>query len=341
MKEANFEQNIESSKEKDNDSKIKEINQKVEKFYKKPENQEELQENIKTLKEIPEDKVEPKVVVKLGSPEKAYKFVYMKDGDNREYVIALPIEKKSHHKDIVEFSKKLYNKDLRVIGGGYIHTEDDKMIIDKSSGDYGFAPKEKVKEILKTKFPNVEIETRGKTKADKDKELKEKVAKDLKEAQGIYDGVMEFENEMDKDFYTDVLNNKALRLGMDYTSTPKSIEGEDNLSYFVYSSENGSSFGFDTLYIGLKDESGELVSKPILRERGYLHINNIKVKDDVLEVDYRVDGEDKKLNIPLDELEDFEMDELDLNKPEQKILEMYKDNQAIFKFAKVSHGVSM
>jgi len=217
---------------------------KIEQFYKKPETPEELAENMKILKEIPEDVTDPKVVIKLGSPEEAHKFVFMEDEDKRQYVIALPIDKKGWHAEIANFSRRLYKKDIHAIGGGYIHTEGDKLIVDGTSGSYGEAPKEAVRKILQKKFPDVEIEAYS--LADYDAKRKEEEYRKTLES---------MENTIQKELYAEVLDRKAIKLGLDYTSKPKNIEGADDFAYMVYSSENGSSFGFDTLYIGFKDKN--------------------------------------------------------------------------------------
>ncbi|HKL17197.1 MAG TPA: hypothetical protein VJ900_02460 [Patescibacteria group bacterium] len=313
------------------------IEKNLEKFYKKPKNQEELIENMRVLKEIPEDILESKVIVKLGSPEKSHKFVYMQDDDGREYVMALPIEKKDYHRKIVKFAKKLYNRDLSVIGGGYIHTEDGKMIIDKASGDYGLAPKNRVKGILEQKFPNLEIEIRGKSLDGE--EVKEKKKQEKEREEGNYEHEINVKDELQKEFYNDVLNKKALRLGLDYTSEPKRIKGSKDLSYMIYSSENGTSFGFDTLYLGYRDESGEVKSKALVKEKGYIHINEIKVEDNVLKINYSCDGEDKEKIISLKELNSIQVD-LNLSPVEEKIFNMYQEMQPILKAAKIFHGVS-
>ena len=38
----------------------------------------------------------------------------MRDEDGRDYVIALPIQKRAYHKDIVNFCRKLYGKELEL-----------------------------------------------------------------------------------------------------------------------------------------------------------------------------------------------------------------------------------
>jgi hypothetical protein len=84
----------------------------------------------------------------------------MRDQDKRDYVIALPIDKKANHRDIVEFCKKLYKKDLKVLGGGFISTEGDKLIIEGESGDFGKADKTRVAEILQEAFPTLKVEAK-------------------------------------------------------------------------------------------------------------------------------------------------------------------------------------
>jgi len=330
MEKIKFSADTEPIQGDDSVLKQKKATEEIEKLYKKPTTQEELYENIKILREIPEDEMGPMVIVKLGDPGKDHKFVYMTDQDGREYVIAMPIEKKSMHRDIANLCRRLYKKDLHVVGGGYIHTDGNKLVIDKTSGDYGQAPKERVKQILETKFPNIEIE-----------------AYTLKDSEGINEEARlremldSLDSDVQRELYTDVLNSKAIKLGFDYTSKPKQIGDNKDFAYTVYSSENGSSFGFDTLYIGFKNKAGEIISKDILREKGYIHIRDVGIDSEknVLNVDYIIDGKKEALSIPLDELEDFEM-KFDLDEVEEKIFKMYKDMQPIFEQATVYHGVS-
>ena len=137
---------------------------KIEQFYKKPKTHEELVKNIKILKEIPESKDHPKVVIKLGNPKWEHKFVYMEDTEGRKYVITFPIEKFSYHARIRDFMDKLIQRETKnkvaikkVIGGGWVKLRGERLIIGKSSGDFGEAPKEEVAKILKEAFPEIEI----------------------------------------------------------------------------------------------------------------------------------------------------------------------------------------
>lgn len=299
----------------------------IEKFYKKPENQEELIENIRILKELPEDASDPKVIIKLGDPNESHKFVYMEDEDGRKYVIALPIDKKCMHAEIANLSRRLYKKDIHAIGGGYIHTEGDKLIIDGTSGSYGEAPKNAVKEILQKKFPGLQIEAFS--LADYDAEGRENEYKKILES---------FESTFQKELYADVLDHRAVKAGFDYTSRPKNVEGNKDLAYMVYSSENGSSFGFDTLYIGYKNPRGEIKSKDIARERWYINIQEIKVENGNILINYIADNKKYTLNIKLDEIENFEMTS-NLNDIEEQLVKMYKKNQSVYKNANVFHGL--
>ena len=118
---------------------------RIEQFYKRPKSQEELVENMRTLKRLPADTSTPKVIIKLGDPRESHKFVFMEDEDARKYVVCLPIGKKSMHTEITNFTRRLYKKDISVVGGGYMHTKENKLIIDGTSGTYGEAPKKRLK----------------------------------------------------------------------------------------------------------------------------------------------------------------------------------------------------
>jgi len=317
-----------NNNQEEKDLSLEEVNKKVEKFYKKPRNQEELKKNLKILREIPEDKKESKVIIKLGDPEKSHKFVLMKDEDQREYLIALPIDRKSMHKDIVALSRKLYNKDFQVKGGGYIHTEGDKLIADGRSGDYGVAPQDRVKEILNNKFPDIEVEVNLEKSESEDKE------DELKEM------LEDLETVVQKELYSQVVEDKAIKLGFDYTSIPEKIDDRNDFAYMIYSSENGSNFGFDTLYIGFKDEEGDVETKAILRERGYIQVVGAKIDSETntLRIACMVSGEEKNISIPLDKIKQIEMSS-NLNEKEKSILEIYKNTQFAIK-GRIFHGIN-
>ena len=316
--------------EGDNLSKQQDFTSKVEQFYRKPQTHEELVRNLRILREIPEDVSDPKVVIKLGSPERSHKFVLMKDEEGRLYLIALPIEKMGFHAEIVYFAERLYGKKFEILGGGYIYTEGEKLIIADSSGSYGEAPKNLVRHILRKKFPDLEIETLPAEFIYDDVEESKK-RKMLDEAIG------KLENPFLVDFYLYVLE-KAVRLGFDYTKLPEFIPGREDLAYMIYSSDNGVSFGFETLYLGYKDKDGKVMVKAILIESGYIHISQVYVEGNNVHFKYRVGDEEKELTIPLDKIEEFETI-INLDDIDKQLFEMYESNQEVFRDAMIYHGV--
>lgn len=132
-----------------------------EQSYSKPENHDEMVENMKILRELPEDISDPKVVIKLGNPEIAHKYVTMKDEDGREYVIAMPIENKKFHHEIVALAEKLYQKKFSDISGGYINIDGDRLIVRGASEGYGRGDNKHVVEILQKKFPELKVEAKA------------------------------------------------------------------------------------------------------------------------------------------------------------------------------------
>ncbi|MEI6553698.1 MAG: hypothetical protein WCO09_03955 [bacterium] len=129
----------------------------VKKFHSKPENQEEMLENLRILKEIPEDISDPKVVIKLGDPSIPNKFISMTDEEGREYVIAMPLDRKAYHRDILALAEKLYQKEFSNVKGGYIITEGDSLVVNGSSEGFGKANHSKVARLLQEKFPNLKV----------------------------------------------------------------------------------------------------------------------------------------------------------------------------------------
>lgn len=300
----------------------------IEQFYQKPSTQEELVQSMKELRKISEDTTEPKVVVKLGASNESHKFVLMEDKNSRQYVIALPIEKKKFHRDIENFSRRLFQKNLNVIGGGYLHTDEEKLIVSGTSDSYGEAPKSLVKEILERKFPDVTIEAIS--LQDAKEEVKEYQLRKTLDA---------LETPVQKELYADVLH-KAVKLGSDYTKLPEQIAGREDLAYMIYSSENGATFGFDTLYLGYKNKNGEIQSKDVLRERGYIRGIQCDVQDTNVHFTYRVGEAEKELSVPLGGVEGFEAIS-NLSDTENQLLTIYQENQAVFKDAHVFHGTSL
>ncbi len=303
------------------------LSSEIRRLYHKAVSQEELIQGMRILKEIPEDISDPKIIIKLGNVDKSHKFVFMEDEDGRKYFIALPIEKKEMHSEIANFTRRLYKKDIHVIGGGYIHTEGDKLIIDGTSESYGEAPKNIIKEILQTKIPNMEIESNF------------LVDMDMKNKENKYKNMLKsLKTTVQQELYADVLDHRAIKLRCDYTSKPKNIEGNNDLAYMIYSSENGSSFGFDTLYIAYKNKGGEIKSKDIVRTRWYMHIDEIKIEDNCIKIKYTTSDKEYTVTVPLDDIKNFDMIS-NLEEAENQLVEMYKSNQVLLKNTNVIHGL--
>lgn len=309
-----------------------EIEEKVEQFYDKPETDEDLEKRVGIIRGIPDNINTPKVLLKLGDPSRPDKFVHMRDEDGRDYVIALPIEKRAYHRDIASFCRKLYNKELTVIGGGYTHAEGNKLIVHGKSVDFGEADKEKVGQILQEAFPDLKIQII--TVAEKAEEERERLRKE--EESGIKKDYVEalekIDGKLEKEVYEDVVLNKAVRMGYDLTMLPRSIDGaKDNMAYMVFRSENGSSFGVDALYVGYKDAEGNTKSKEVAQTRWNLSVTKAEVKDGILTIDFKTeDDKNYTVSTPIDDVENIDTIS-NLNETEKIILEMYKNNQEVYK----------
>lgn len=312
------------------------LDDKLERFYDKPENDEEMAKRVGIIKDIPEQINTPKVLLKLGDPKKPDKFVHMKDEDGREYVIALPIEKQSWHRDIASFCRKLYKKDLKVLGGGYTHVEGDKLVIHGKSGDFGEADKLRVGQILKEAFPELNIEIISEAGKELEREENNKKQKYLEALEKIGEKFVQ-------DFYKDVVDNMAVKMGYDMTMFPKKIEGSDNnLFYMVFRSENGSSFGVDTVFIGYEDEGGHIKSKEIAQTRWTLEVTKAYIENGVLNMEIKTeDGQVYNFSSPLNSLDEV-IPISNLDERDRIILNMYKENQDVYKrvgTAQIYHGL--
>src|SRR3989338_1380383 len=306
------------------------LNEKIEQFYSKPESDEELVHSVGIIKDIPENIDTPKVLLKLGDPSRPDKFVHMKDEDQRDYIIALPIEKRAFHRDIANFCRKLYGKDLKILGGGWIKNEEGKLVVYGQSQDFGEADKETVRNILSQAFPDVKIESVSLAQ--------ESISKKQEEYMKTLEKI---DNEVSKDLYADVVQRKAIRMGYDMTLLPTPIQGaEENMSYMIYRSENGTSFGIDTLYLVYKDKDNSLNTKEIAQTRWNLHVANSKIENGILTIEFQTDGQNMTISQPVNSLENLQPFS-NLNDTEKIILDMYKNNQFVYQEndnSKVFHG---
>ncbi len=308
------------------------INDKIEQFYSKPESDEELSRRVGMIKDIPDDINTPKVLLKLGNPDHPDKFVHMKDEDSRDYVIALPIEKRAYHRDIANFCRKLYDKDLKVLGGGWIKREGEKLVVYGESLGFGEADKDAVKDILAQAFPDLEIEAVSLAEVEVTKQREE------------YNKALEqLQDEVSKDLYADVVQEKGIRMGYDATVLPKVVsDAEREAAYMTYRSENGSSFGIDTLFVGYKDKDKTFKTKEVAQTRWTLEVVDAKIENEILTLDIRTEGENMQISLPLDSTENVETFS-NLNDTEKTILEMYKNNRFVYegsKNSKIWHGSS-
>ncbi len=287
------------------------LNEQIEQFYSKPESDEELFRRVGIIRNIPENINTPKVLLKLGKPDKADKFVHMRDEDGRDYVIALPITKRAYHRDIANFCRKLYHKNLKVLGGGWIENKDGKLVIFGQSQDFGEADKIVVRDILKQTFPDVEIE-----------------AKELANINKKYtEALNRIETEVGKDLYADVVQRKGIRMGFDMAMPPQSVEGSDNkIATMIYKSENGRSFGIDTLFLGYTDKDRALHTKEVAQTRWSVFIKKAEVNDGILTLEFESDGQVHTISQPIDSLEKIEMFS-DLGEHEKQVLQILKDYQ--------------
>jgi len=305
------------------------LDERIEQFYSKPETEEELNRRVGVIRDIPENIDTPKVLLKLGKPDGADKFVHMQDEDERDYVVALPIEKRAFHRDIANFCRQLYKKDLKVLGGGWIKNEDGKLVVYGQSQDFGEASKEFVKNILVQAFPDIEIEAVS---------LR---SEEISKIQGEYINTLEkIDNEVAKDLYANVVQREGIRMGYDSTVLPQVIEGsDDEMFQMIYRSENGSSFGIDTLHLGYKDKNNILKTKELAQTRWNLYVKDAEVKDGILTINFNSGGENHTISQPIDSLEGTEKFS-NLNETEKIILEAYKKNQFVYQNEdyKVFHG---
>lgn len=79
------------------------------------------------------------------------------------------------------------------------------------------------------------------------------------------------------------------KLGYDYLRGKEQLKGK-NVAAFVWGTENGSTYGFDTVYLVWKDRKGKLRHEEIANSRStkdYLHLNKITEKGNEIIIDVR------------------------------------------------------
>ena len=85
----------------------------------------------------------------------------------------------------------------------------------------------------------------------------------------------------------------APKLGCDFTYAPSFPEGRKDVCVVSQAAEDGSTYGFDTLYLVWKTKDGKIQHREIANSRGtkeYIGIRSIKVDGDQVTVEYGGSG---------------------------------------------------
>jgi len=121
----------------------------------------------------------------------------------------------------------------------------------------------------------------------------------------------------------------GIKMGYDSTTKPLSVEGKEDISYMVYRSENGGSFGVDTIFTArIKDDHSFMV-KEVAVTLWAVHNVKARLNGDIVTFEFTMNGEDTTLSFPVSEIDTVGTFS-DLNESEKIILKMYKDNQVVF-----------
>lgn len=253
---------------------------------------------------------------------KNHKFVLIKHLIDKTlmkyYLIALPINEYPMHRDIVKYANNKYNLYVPTfrISGGYIKKDENKIVISGSSGDYGEADKDIVEKIIKTNYPDQKVEII--------EEYYENYKKPKKEKE-------KFDTDIQYKMYQEILK-QSFKLGKDYISIkPTLIDNNPSLAYMVYSSENGSSFGFNTLYLAFKNKNGNIKYKAIVQNKDYLHIKKVTSKNNIVNITYKSNGNTKNIEIDIKNLDTY-ITENNFDEVDKEILNMYAQMQSILPY---------
>jgi hypothetical protein len=80
-----------------------------------------------------------------------------------------------------------------------------------------------------------------------------------------------------------LIGRVGARLGYDYTHNPYFPEGRDDICAVVHTTENGSTYGFDTVFLVWKEPNGSINYRELKNSRStkdYIHVESISVKSD-------------------------------------------------------------
>ncbi|MFZ2975778.1 MAG: hypothetical protein WA055_04115 [Candidatus Moraniibacteriota bacterium] len=174
---------------------------------------------------------------------------------------------------------------------------------------------------------------------DYSSEIKENMSKELispirknvsREEAQLARELSKISTNVGRKLYADVIKNKAVNMGYDKISLPISIHGSDGcIAYMHYQSENGSSFGVDTLYVGYEDVNHKFNTKEIAQTRWPMHEIDVQMENGLIKLNISMrDNNSIQITHPLDALEDITVAS-DLSELEKNILNMYKANQDV------------
>lgn len=287
----------------------------VNSFYRRPKTDEELRAGVRALRETPEDISTPKIVIKMDNPGDDHRFIFARDKDERRYLLCLPRRKARTHHDIAHFAQKLYKKDLEVLGAGFMRTEGDALIIEGDSFEYGEAQKLVVARLLKDQFPNMNVQTHAQFDSHKDQRRA-----------SFEQAIERHTTQFQRDAYKDIVANRAIRLGCDMARPMILLEGSNDIAYMTYASENGTSFGFDTLYLAYIDKNGRTQTKEVLRTRDAMTIQEARVEDGHIHMICTTRTGDKRVDVSVEEIAHAPLVS-DLNTMEEQFLNMFMEHQ--------------
>ncbi|MDP3795055.1 MAG: hypothetical protein Q8R13_03955 [bacterium] len=91
----------------------------------------------------------------------------------------------------------------------------------------------------------------------------------------------------------DYIERIGERLGYDATAEPIFPEGRNDLAVVKHTTENGSTHGFDTIYVVWKDVEGSIRHLDLIdsrTSRDYIHIETVRIESGNLIVHVRSGG---------------------------------------------------
>ncbi|NTW13454.1 MAG: hypothetical protein HGA31_00290 [Candidatus Moranbacteria bacterium] len=89
------------------------------------------------------------------------------------------------------------------------------------------------------------------------------------------------------------INGIAPKLGCDFTYSPTFPKGRQDVCLVSHAAENGTSYGYDTLYLVWKDEDGHLRNRELANTRNskdYISSQSIEVEGDAVTVKFGSGG---------------------------------------------------